>query len=124
LGITVKEMPPWKIALKMRGVVLENIGRLRNMKHEMLNRQYQPPYGIISIVRDKEFEGNPIQVQLYPVAHSVILQCKLVFERPFALPLEQYLVRFAAYSGCYLSFEEFCRVVSQGSLVMKPFDAD
>lgn len=54
-----------------------------------------------------------LQVQLNTIADTIILQSQLVFERPFALPLQHDLMRLPTDTRCNLCLEQlFTRYIS------------
>lgn len=55
-----------------------------------------------------------LQVELYIVANTVVLQSKLVLERSLSLPLEKYFVGLAADHGRDNDLEVLCQLVSIG----------
>ena len=70
-----------------------------------LNRQYPPPWIDISKDSNPHSDHVHLQVQLYSVAHPVVLQRKLILEWSLSLPLQHDLMGFPPNSCRNLGLE-------------------
>lgn len=67
-----------------------------------------PVADVLTAYTTLSISGIDLQVQLHSITNAVILQRQHVLERPFPLPLQHYLVRFAADPHGDHGFESSC----------------